>query len=102
MTASLYVNAVDLDIVAADFDKFIAAMKVNAAASVKEPGCHQFDVMVSANQPHHVFLYEVYDNAAALESHRATEHFKKYMATTSSMIVKREARIFSTVVMNKK
>jgi len=102
MTASLFVNAVDLDIAPADFDKFIAAIKVNAAASVKEPGCRQFDVMVSVNQPHHVFLYEVYDNAAALDSHRATAHFKTFIATASSMIVKREARTFSIVVTNKK
>jgi quinol monooxygenase YgiN len=25
-----------------------------------------------------VFLYEVYDDAAALEAHRATAHFKKF------------------------
>jgi quinol monooxygenase YgiN len=25
-----------------------------------------------------VFIFEVYDNAAAFEAHRATDHFKKY------------------------
>ena len=77
MPASLpYINAIELDIVPAEFEKFKAAILENAAASVQEPGCRQFDVLFEENSPHHVFLYEVYDNAAALEAHRATAHFK--------------------------
>src|SRR5712671_6906181 len=86
MPASIpYINAVELDIVAATFEKFKAAILANAAASVKEPGCRQFDVLVEDSNPHHVFLYEVYDNAAALEAHRATAHFKTYAETAARM-----------------
>jgi quinol monooxygenase YgiN len=46
-----------------------------------------------------VLLFEVYDNAAAAEAHRATDHFKKYVATTANMIAKRDARAFSSVAM---
>ena len=42
--ASDYVYAVDLDIVPAERDKFVEAIKENATATVKEPGCRQFDV----------------------------------------------------------
>jgi hypothetical protein len=38
-----------------------------------------------------VFLYEVYDNEAALNAHRATDHFKKYQATTASMVADRNS-----------
>ena len=34
-----YINAVELDIVPAEYEKFKAAILENAAASVKEPGC---------------------------------------------------------------
>jgi quinol monooxygenase YgiN len=57
-----YINAVELDIVPAEFEKFKAAILENAAASVKEPGCRQFDVLLEECNPHHVFLYEVYDD----------------------------------------
>jgi quinol monooxygenase YgiN len=97
------VNAVNLDIVPADFDKFIEAAKENGAASTKDPGCREFNILVADNDPHHVFFFEVYDNAAALaalEAHRATDHFKKYIATTKDMVAKREVRQFSSVAMN--
>ena len=97
-----YINAVELDIVPAEFEKFKAAILENAAASVKEPGCRQFDVLVDESNPPHVFLYEVYDNAAALEAHRATAHFKTYAATTGSMIAKRVARHMSPIGFNAK
>jgi autoinducer 2-degrading protein len=76
-TPKPYINEVELDIVPAEYEKFKAAILRNAAASVKEPGCRQFDVLFEDSDPHHVFLYEVYDDAAALDAHRATAHFKK-------------------------
>jgi autoinducer 2-degrading protein len=97
-----YINAVELDIVPADFETFKAAVLANAAASVKEPGCRQFDVLLEESNPHHVFLYEVYDTTAALEAHRATAHFKTYAATTGPMIAKRVARHMSPIGFNAK
>jgi (4S)-4-hydroxy-5-phosphonooxypentane-2,3-dione isomerase len=95
----LYINAVDLDIVPAELDKFMVAIKENGAASMSDPGCREFDIIVSQKDPNHVLLFEVYDNAAALDVHRATDHFKTYMAVTGPMIAKRDARAFSSVAM---
>jgi (4S)-4-hydroxy-5-phosphonooxypentane-2,3-dione isomerase len=97
----LYINLVELDIVPAEFDKFMEAIKENGAAAVKkEPGCREFNITVSEKDPHHVLLFEVYDNAAALEAHRATDHFKKYQATVANMVAKRDVRAFSSMAMN--
>jgi (4S)-4-hydroxy-5-phosphonooxypentane-2,3-dione isomerase len=98
----VYVNAVDLDINPADIQKYLAAAKENGAGAVTEPGCREFNVHVSAKDPNHVFLYEVYDNAAALEAHRATPHFKKYQADTAGMVVKRDVRAMSPIAFNSK
>jgi len=98
----LFINAVFLEINPADMPKFMEAIKENGAASVKEPGCRTFNIHVSAKDPNQVFLYEVYDNAAALESHRQTAHFKKYAATTKDMVTKRDARPMTSVAMNSK
>jgi (4S)-4-hydroxy-5-phosphonooxypentane-2,3-dione isomerase len=57
---------------------------------------------VSQKDPNHVFVFEVYDNAAALDAHRQTDHFKKYAAATKDMIAKRDARALSLVSMNMK
>ena len=101
-SGSLYIVAVDLDIVPAEFDKFVELIKENGVATAKEPGCREFNVLVSAKEPHHVFLFEVYDNAAASEAHRATDHFKKYQAATASMVAKREVRVMSPIAMHSK
>jgi len=101
-SGGLFVNAVDLDIKPADMPKYLEAIKENGAASVKEPGCRMFNIHVSPKDPNHVFLYEVYDNAAALDAHRQTAHFKKYAATTKDMVVKRDVRPMTAVAMNAK
>ena len=98
----LFINAVFLEINPADMPKFMEAIKENGAASVKEPGCRTFNIHVSAKDPNQVFLYEVYDNAAALDSHRQSAHFKKYAATTKDMVTKRDARPMTSVAMNAK
>jgi quinol monooxygenase YgiN len=98
----VYVNAVDLDINPADMPKFLELIKENAAAAVKEPGCREFNVTVLAKDPNHVFLYEVYDNEAALNTHRATDHFKKCAAATANMVTKRDVRGMSVIAFNSK
>jgi len=97
-----YVNAVDLDIAPGEMEKFLVAIKENGAASVKEPGCRRFDIVVDAKNPNHVFLFEVYDNEAALTAHRNTEHFKKYMAETGKMVTGRNVRAMTAVAFNSK
>jgi autoinducer 2-degrading protein len=96
----MFVNAVDLDIVPAEREKYLAAITENGMAAVKEPGCRRFDILSLASDPNHFLLYEVYDNEAAFQAHRATDHFKKYAATTASMVARRDARPMSVIATN--
>jgi (4S)-4-hydroxy-5-phosphonooxypentane-2,3-dione isomerase len=77
-------------------------IKENGAAAAKEPGCKRFDIINLASDPNHFFLYEVYDNEAALKAHRETDHFKKFAATIAKMVAKRETRAMSVVASNAK
>ena len=101
-SAGMFVNAVDLDILPAERDNFLVAIKENGAAAAKEPGCKRFDILNLASDPNHFLLYEVYDNEAAFKAHRETEHFKKYIAATAKMVAKRDARPMSVVAANAK
>jgi quinol monooxygenase YgiN len=98
----VYINAVDLVVIPSEMPKFLEAIKENGANAVKEPGCREFNITVLANNPNHVFLYEVYDNEAALNTHRQTEHFKKYQAATANMIADRNVRAMSLIALNSK
>jgi autoinducer 2-degrading protein len=99
-SAGMFVNAVDLDIVPAERENYLAAIKENGAAAAREPGCRRFDILNLSSDPNHFLLYEVYDNEAAFKAHRETEHFKKYAATTAKMVAKRDARPMSVIASN--
>ncbi|MDO6708194.1 putative quinol monooxygenase [Photobacterium sp. 1_MG-2023] len=57
-------------------DQYLAIMKENAKASVEtEAGCLTFDVLVSQNDDHCFYLYEIYTSEAALAEHKQTSHY---------------------------
>jgi (4S)-4-hydroxy-5-phosphonooxypentane-2,3-dione isomerase len=95
-----YINAVDLDIDPAHLDEYKSAIKENGAATAKEPGCRQFDILVLNSNPNHIFLYEVYENEVAFKAHRASDHFKHYAATTGTWVKERNARPMTPVAFN--
>jgi len=101
-SSGAYINAVELDIAPGQMAKFMEAIRENGAASVKEPGCREFNISVLASDPNHVFLYEVYDSEAALNAHRATDHFKQYQAAVASLVTGRNVRAMTGVAFNSK
>ncbi len=64
-SGQFYVITADFEIVAADFDKYVALAKDNAAASIKDPGCREFNIAISPKNPNHVYIFEVWENTAA-------------------------------------
>lgn len=69
--------------------QFRAAMLENAAASrTKEPGCRLFDVCESADGAE-IFLYEIYDDEAAFQAHLASDHYKRFNATTPPWVAEK-------------
>lgn len=44
-----------------------------------EPGCRMYLVHRSPTDPRSFFLYEQYDDQAALDAHRASDHFARYV-----------------------
>jgi autoinducer 2-degrading protein len=97
-----HILVVEYDIVPIEIDNYLAAIKELGVAMVKEPGCQQISIAFSQKDPNHVVLFEVWDNAAALNAFLATDRFKKYQAATGNMISKRDVRAFSSVAINMK
>jgi (4S)-4-hydroxy-5-phosphonooxypentane-2,3-dione isomerase len=55
----------------------------------REEACHRFDVYQETHDPTLFFLYEVYADEAALEAHRASEHYKSFRADTAEWVTGR-------------
>lgn len=61
-------------------EEFLAGVRVNALASVRdEPGCLRFDVHQRADDPNNFILYELYtDKGAFYEAHRSAPHYQEW------------------------
>jgi quinol monooxygenase YgiN len=94
----MYVVTVDLVAKPGHVEAFRAAMLKNARASLAdEPGCRQFDVSVVADDPAHIFLYELYDDRAAYEAHRQTPHFREFDAVSAPLLASKAGRHFQRI-----
>ncbi|NOC94250.1 putative quinol monooxygenase [Ruegeria sp. HKCCD6604] len=79
-------------------DTFLPLMVENASTSLREePGCHQFDVCL-VDDPETVFLYEVYEDAAAFGVHLESPHFKSFDAAVADMIEAKVVHQYSEVI----
>ena len=71
-------------------DDFRPLILENAEAAVRdEPDCHEFRVLTGEDDPETFFFFEVYTNAAGLDAHRETPHFKKFFEATQDMVADR-------------
>ena len=59
--------------------------------SRKEPGCLLYLVQRHRDDPRRFFVYEQYQDDAALEAHRATTHFQRYARGELPIVAERIA-----------
>jgi quinol monooxygenase YgiN len=72
---------------------FADAIAANARASLeREPGCRQFDVCRDPADETLFFLYELYDDDAAVEAHLQSPHFLSFNAATASWVSSKKVR----------
>src|SRR5215471_3056082 len=79
-------------------DAFIAATKVNASESAKEPGVARFDFLQQQDDPTRFVLHEVYREAAAPAKHKETAHYLEWNEKTAEMLVAPRTRAWYTNV----
>lgn len=94
----MYIVIVDFEIHPEFLEAFRQVMLHQAENSlIKEPGCRQFDVCVSQDDPNHVFLYEVYDDQPTFEKHIQTNHFKEFDCRSKSFYKSKSARMLTRI-----
>ena len=60
-------------------ERFLQVNKADALCSVRdEPGCLRFNVFQDAADENVYHLFEVYEDEAAFDAHRATPHFDRF------------------------
>ena len=89
---------VDFEIDPACLDEFLPIMRKNAAASLaNEAGCHQFDITQDPQAPTKIFLYELYDDAAAFDLHKQARHYLDFNQAIDGMILAKSVRLLQKI-----
>ena len=98
-----YCLVVEFEIRPEAADRFVALVSDNARASLAdEPGCRQFDVLRTIEQPNRIVLYEVYADAAAFAAHMKQPHVEAFFAAARPLIVKQTAHRLERAAANLK
>ena len=75
--------------------EYLEIARYDAAHSLQdEAGCLRFDVIQDRDQPNRFYFYEVYRDQAALEAHRQTPHFKRYLDKAQPWLAQQPERRF--------
>ncbi len=75
--------------------------KAHAARSLEnEPGCLRFDVLVPADAADRLHAYEMYEDAAAFEAHRESDHMALWRERSADLIQLREVTPCTVVETN--
>ena len=66
--------------------RFLEAIEVDALGSERnEPGCLCFNVLQDEHDENVYYFYEVYEDQAALETHRTTSHYAAWRAAADTL-----------------
>lgn len=81
---------VEIDMTAGQEDAFRKRVQLHRdTVLANEPGCRAFEVMIPREHPEKVFLYEVYDDAAALDHHLSSPHMRLYREQSAALVAQR-------------
>jgi quinol monooxygenase YgiN len=79
-------------------ERFLKAIEEDALASERdELGCHRFNVLQDEKDDNVYYFYEVYEDQAALEKHRAMPHYAVWRAAADTLDGPTEATRCRTV-----
>lgn len=94
----LFVVTVQFSVDPRHLADFMREMVANARESrQRETGCLAFDVCEDSSRPGQIFLYEIYQDAAAFEQHKREAHFLAFDRTVAPWILHKEIRILALV-----
>ncbi len=74
-----YVVTAEFQIKQGRSDDFAEYIKWHGEQSMTEPGCRLFTANRDAQNEHAFVMFEIYDNEAAIQAHRETPHYQRFL-----------------------
>lgn len=73
----MFVQCVHIRIKPGKIQEFLDVFRINFEGTRAEPGNFRFDVLQDPEDDHHFVIYEVFEDEAAVDAHRQTEHYRR-------------------------
>jgi len=73
----MFVQLVHIRIKPGRVQDFFEVFRINFEGTRAEPGNYRFDVLQDPDDDHHFVIYEAFENEAAVDAHRQTEHYRR-------------------------
>lgn len=96
----MFVQLVHIRIKPGRVQEFFDVFRINFKGTRAEPGNYRFDVLQDPEDENHFVIYEAFEDEAAVDAHRKTEHYRdtveglKQLMTTAT----REKQYFRMVM----
>ena len=74
-------------------EAFIEASRVNAAASLGEPGVARFDVVQALDDPTRFVLVEAYRSEEAAAAHKESDHYATWRDTVAPLMAESRSSV---------
>ncbi len=72
----MFVQLVHIRIKPGRIAEFLKVFRENFDGTRQEPGNYRFDVLQDPDDEHHFVIYEAFEDKAAVDAHRRTDHYK--------------------------
>jgi len=96
----MFVQLVHIRIKPGRAGDFLDVFRVNYEGTRAEPGNYRFDVLRDPADENHFVVYEVFENEAAVDAHRQTDHYRRTAAALTELMStgEREKEFFRLVM----
>jgi quinol monooxygenase YgiN len=100
-TTPYFVNIVELEISPSSMSRFMADLDDDVKGTIQESGVAELNSAVGQQDKNHVFIFEVYNNSTAWDSHQKSATYMKFVGLTMMMLKSYNIRPFSSLAINK-
>ncbi len=96
----MFVQLVHIRIKPGRVQEFFDVFRANFDGTRAEPGNFRFDVLQDPEDENHFIVYEAFENEAAVDAHRDTDHYRKTVEGLKDLMTTgtREKQFFRMVM----
>ncbi|MDT8855101.1 antibiotic biosynthesis monooxygenase [Paracoccaceae bacterium Fryx2] len=96
----MFVQLVHITVKPDRVQDFLDAFRINFDGTTREPGNRRFDVLQDPEDATKFAIFEIFDNAEALDAHRETDHYKQTVALLDDIMTGPRSKNLFRLVMS--